>query len=207
MLLIMRIQMKFLQLWWQITIPTRLRMLKVEVGNNVKFYGMPIISMVKGSNIRIGDRVVLCSDSRFTALGVNHPVVLRTLQPNAEIIIGSDSGMSGGTICAATQVKLGRECLIGANVTIVDTDFHSIEATGRRYNVDPQKIATLPIVIEDNVFIGTNAMILKGVTIGKNSVIGASSVVAKSIANDGVWAGNPARLLTHLKDLDDNNQR
>ena len=58
---------------------------------------------------------------------MNHPVVLRTLRPGAETIIGKGVGMSGTSICAAVRVVIGDRCRIGVNVTIVDTDFHSLD--------------------------------------------------------------------------------
>lgn len=175
--------------------PMRLRAQGVELGAGVRFNGMPIVGMAKGSRIRIGDRVVLCSDSRFTALGVNHPVVLCTLRPDAEIIIGNDCGISGGSICAAIRVELGNECLLGANVTISDTDFHAIKPAGRRFNNNQQDIGAAPVIIEDNVFIGTGAVVLKGVCVGRNSVIGAMSVVSKDIQRNSICAGVPAVLI------------
>jgi len=195
MQLFMRIWVKLLTTWWQITVPMRLRAIGVELGRDVRFYGMPIVSLAKSSRISIGDRVVLCSDSRFTALGVNHPVVLRTLRPQAEILIGADTGISGGSICAALRVSLGKECLLGANVTIADTDFHAIKPDGRRYNNNPQDIKSTPVCIEDNVFIGTGAVVLKGVIVGKNSVIGACSVLTTRLPNNSIAAGCPAKLL------------
>jgi acetyltransferase-like isoleucine patch superfamily enzyme len=171
----------------------------VELGKDVRFYGMPIVRMTKGSNIRIGDRVVLCSDSRFTDLGVNHPVVLRTLHEDAQIVIGNDSGISGGSICAAISVELGNECLLGANVTIADTDFHAIKPVGRRFNGNSQDIGAAAVRVEDNVFIGTGAIVLKGVTIGRNSVIGAMSVVNKKVDANVIAAGTPARLIREIQ--------
>ena len=195
MQLISRVWFKMLKEWWQLTVPVRLRAQGVELGKDVHFYGMPIVGMAKDSLIRIGDRVVLCSDSRFTALGVNHPVVLRTLRPGAEIVIGNDCGISGGSICAAIRVELGNECLLGANVTIADTDFHSIKPARRRLNNNPQEIGAAPVRIEDNVFIGTGALVLKGVRIGRNSVIGASSVVTKDVPPNSIAAENPAKII------------
>lgn len=195
MQLISRIWLKILKTWWQITVPMRLRALGVELGKDVCFYGMPIVSMAEKSRIFIGDRVTLCSDSRFTALGVNHPVVLRTLRPHAEILIGADTGISGGTICAALSVKLGRECLLGANVTIVDTDFHAIKPKGRRFNNNPSDIGASAVNVEDNVFVGTGAIVLKGVNIGECSVIGANSLVIRPVLKNMIVGGNPAKFL------------
>lgn len=169
---------------------------KVVVWAN--FYGMPIISLHKDSEIIIGKDCTLCSYSDMTDLGVNHPVVLRTLRPGASIVIGNNTGISGGSICAALRVEIGSECLLGANVTISDTDFHPIEPIGRRYNNNYNDISAAPIIIEDNVFIGAGAFILKGVRIGKNSVIGAGSVVTKNVAENTIVAGNPAKLIKKL---------
>lgn len=199
--LITRIWLKLLKEWWQFYVPLRLRGMGVVLGKDVRFYGMPIVSMVKGSSISMGDRVVLCSDSRFTALGVNHPVVLRTLRPGAKIVIGNDCGISGGSICAATNVTLGNECLIGANVTITDTDFHAIKTAGRRFNANPEDIGVLPVHISDNVFIGTGAVVLKGVSIGSNSVIAAMSVVCINVLPNLIMAGVLARLIKEIDNV------
>lgn len=193
-----QITLALLSRWWRLTVPWRLRRRGVAVGMGATFYGMPIVSMIGGSRIRIGDRAVLCSDSRFTALGVNHPVILRTLRPNAEIIIGADCGISGGSICAAIRVELGKECLLGANVTITDTDFHAIKPDHRRYNNNESDIATTPVIISDNVFIGAGAVILKGVEIGRNSVVGAYAIVSHSIPADKVAVGNPAQTIKNV---------
>lgn len=159
--------------------------------------GWPIIRKAPNSTIRFGERVVLTSDSRYTALGVAHPVILRTLAPGALIEIGADTGLSGATICSQTRVSIGRECLLGAGVTIVDTDFHPINAQGRRFQ--PLSAAkSRAVEIGDNVFIGGSCMILKGVKIGQNSVIGAGSVVTTDIPANVIAAGNPCRVLREL---------
>ena len=209
---ISKILFKILKDWWKYTVSMRLCTQGVKIGIGAKFYGMPIVSMAKDSQICIGERVVICSDSRFTALGVSHPVVLRTLRPRSEIIIGSDCGISGTSICAAISVTIGKECLFGADVLIADNDFHPIKPEGRRYNSNVDDIAAKPVVIGDNVFIGTRSMILKGVNIGENSVIGAGSVVVSDIPAGVVAAGNPARVVRRLDNnstlsyLEDNKQ-
>ena len=175
-----------------------MRFLDVEVGDGVQFFGLPILTKFKDSKIKLGNNCVICSRSDSTDLGINHPVMLRTLRPGAEILIGSHTGISGGAICAAIRVEIGRECLIGANVIIVDTDFHPINPKFRRYNNVSNQIHSSPIIIEDNVFIGTSAIILKGVKVGRNSVIGAGAVVTKSVPANSVVVGNPARVVNSL---------
>lgn len=184
--------------YWRYFLKLKLKALGVNYCPRTVFYGSPIVYLAPGSSIEIGEGCVLCSTPEMTALGVNHPVVLRTLTSNARIRIGNNTGLSGVTICAAASVQIGNECLLGANVTIVDTDFHAINSTGRRFNSNWTKIGTLPTVIEDNVFIGAGSLILKGVRVGANSVIGAGSVVTRDIPPDSVVAGNPAKIVRTL---------
>jgi acetyltransferase-like isoleucine patch superfamily enzyme len=187
------------QLWWQLTIPRKLRRLHVHLGSGVIFYGSPIVSMEEGrGEITIGTDCVLCSVSEYTALGVNHPVVLRTLRPGAVIKIGDNTGMSGATICAAVSIVVGSNVLLGANVTIVDTDFHAVKPKDRRQNDNPDDISSKPVIIGNNVFIGMNTLVLKGSRIGENSVIGAGSIVIGEIPANVIAAGNPARVIKTL---------
>jgi acetyltransferase-like isoleucine patch superfamily enzyme len=188
----------FRQIWWKYITPRRVKSLGVSVSDNVIFYGSPIISLFAGSKIEIGEGSVVCSVSEMTALGVNHSVVMRTLTENAHIKIGKNTGISGASICSARLVEIGDECLLGANVVIVDTDFHSVNSFQRRFNSDLIEIGTKPTIIENNVFIGTGAYILKGVRIGRNSVIGAGSVITKDVPPDCVVGGNPATILKYL---------
>lgn len=185
-------------LWGRIFIKNLLRIRGVNIAERGRLFGIPIVSLANNSKIVIGKNCDLRSTPRRTALGVNHPVILRTICPGASIIIGDDTGISGGVICAAKLVQIGRECLIGANVTIADTDFHPINSSVKRYEVSPDVIPSLPVIVEDNVFIGTGAIILKGVTIGRNSVVGAGSVVTKSIPENTIVAGNPAKVIKKL---------
>lgn len=197
-LLVSRYPRYLRELWWRYVLPKQIKWLGVNAASSARFYGMPIVSLVHHSSIEIGANSVICSVPAMTALGVNHPVVLRTLRPGAAILIGSDTGISGGAICAATRIEIGDECLLGANVTIVDTDFHALNPVGRRHNNNPLDIGGEPIVIEDNVFVGMGSIILKGVRVGKNSVIGAGSVVTKNVPPDSIVAGNPAKILRSM---------
>lgn len=196
--LIQRLWYRIKRTWWNLTVIPALRAAGVVIAEKVHIQGRPIVSLASGSRIQIGARCVLCSDSQVNALGINHPVVLRTLRPGAEIVIGEDTGMSGGSICAASSIRIGAGCLIGANVTLADTDFHAINPVNRRYNKNPDEIAVTPIVIEDNVFIGADVFVLKGVTIGKNSVVGAGAVVTRDVPANSIAVGNPARVAKRI---------
>ena len=79
---------------------------------------------------------------------------------------------------------------------IYDTDFHPIQS---RFRVgkerDDSKTVSKPVIIGDNVFIGAEAIILKGSSIGENAVIGAGSVLSGNVPSNEIWAGNPARFV------------
>ena len=174
-----------------------LRLIGVEFGEGLNLLGFPIVFRSPRTRIRIGRSVTLCSWSRYTALGVNHPVVLRTVTPGAQIEIGDHVGISGGSICAAVAVTIGAYTMLGANVTVVDTDFHALNPENRRYSQDDVKSAA--VIIGENVFIGTGSFVLKGVHIGDNSVIGCGSVVTRDIPSDTIAAGNPCKVIRPLR--------
>jgi len=170
----------------------------LTVGREVRFLGRPLIANASGATITLGERAILCSWSRFTALGVSRPVTLRTMRTGASIEIGPDCGLSGTVICSAVSVRIGAECLIGADVTIVDTDFHPLAASQRRYESEWSRIRSLPVVIGRNVFLGAGTRVLKGVSIGDNTVVGAGSVVTRDLPANVVAAGNPCEALGPL---------
>lgn len=169
------------------------RMKNIERGCHTKFIGVPIIEKSPGSHIAIGKHCVLCSDSRHTSLGINHPVILRTMRPGAKITIGDGTGISGGSICAMASISIGRMCLLGANVSVMDNDFHLVSADADRNDFEPSDLPAKSIEIGENVFIGTGTIILKGTNIGANAVIGAGSVVRGIVEPNSIYAGNPAR--------------
>jgi len=168
----------------------------IHWGKNWRIYGAPIIQRFRGSTLVLGNGLGLRSSVRSNPLGANRPVILCTWKKGAVLEIGENFGMTGGTICAAERIQIGDNVIIGANSTIIDTDFHPLDADTRRRQ--PQDARTAPIVIEDDVFIGMNCTILKGVVIGRGSVIGAGSVVTHDIPARSIAAGNPARVIRVL---------
>jgi len=159
-------------------------MMGVDLGRNVSFNGHIIIDRFKYSKIVIGDGCIFNSHSAFNRRGIKK-CILHTRTDFAEIIIGKGSGMSGVSIIATQMVSIGDNVNIGANTQIADTDGHN----------EILHSEDKPIRIEDNVFIGMNCMILKGVTIGKNAIIGAGSVVTKDIPQNAVAAGVPCKVI------------
>lgn len=168
----------------------------VRWGRGWKFYGVPILQKHRRSTLIIGDRLELRSIPHSNALGPFHPVILTTRRPGARLVIGRGFGMTGGTICAEESIIIGDDVWVGGNCTITDTDFHPLRLEDRLAR--PLDGATAPVVIEDGVFIGMQSLILKGVTIGARSVIGAGSVVTRSIPPDVIAAGSPARVIRQL---------
>jgi acetyltransferase-like isoleucine patch superfamily enzyme len=168
----------------------------VRWGRGWRFYGVPILQKHRRSTLIIGDRLELRSIPHSNALGPFHPVILTTRRSGARLVIGRGFGMTGGTICAEESIVIGDDVWVGGNCTITDTDFHPLRLEDRLAR--PLDGATAPVVIEDGVFVGMQSLILKGVTIGARSVIGAGSVVTRSIPPYVIAAGSPARVIRQL---------
>ena len=166
---------------------------RIAWGKSWKIYGVPIIHKHRGSTIQIGANLALRSTVRSNPLGVNHPVILCTWQAGAILEVGDNFGMTGGSLVAAEKITIGKNVIIGANCSIIDTDFHPLDPEIRRRT--PQAARTAPISIGDDVFIGMNCIILKGVRIGQAAVVGAGSVVTHDIPSKVIAAGNPARVV------------
>ncbi len=91
-------------------------------------------------------------------------------------------------------IRIGKDGLFGANIEIFDTNFHELHPDRRRGG----RPAMAPVEIGDNVFVGMGVKILKGSTIGDDSVIGAGAVVTGEIPAGVIAAGNPARVIREL---------
>ena len=123
------------------------------------------------------------------------PIELVTYS-SGRIEIGNHTFINyGSSIAARASVKIGSYCHLGHYTFVMDNDQHGVV---RRMEL-PQSD---PVIIEDHVWIGSKAVILAGVRIGRRSVIGAGSIVTKDIPPRCVAAGNPARVLRHLTELD-----
>lgn len=167
----------------------------VNLGRNCRFFGLPLIRRLPNSRIDIGHNCQFRSAEWSNFAGLNHACALVTLTETAELRIGNDCGFSGAALAAATSVRIGDRVMVGANTSISDSDWHPIDAKQRINDEAPE---TKPIVIEDDVWLGANVTVLKGVTIGARSVIAANSVVTKSIPADVVAAGIPAKAVKSI---------
>lgn len=166
----------------------------VVFGKNLQIPGK-VTWAIWGSKVSIGDNFYLSSGN-----GVNH--ITSNLQADvyvesqAMLAIGNNVGMSSTRIRVHESVTIGDNVKIGGCVLITDTNGHPMDYVVRRSSNEGTKSA--PVVIEDDVWIGAHCIILKGVTIGARSIIGAGSVVTKSIPADCVAAGNPCKVIKSL---------
>jgi acetyltransferase-like isoleucine patch superfamily enzyme len=164
----------------------------VKIRGKVDFLGFPRIRRYPYSTISIGNNCTLNSSKHSDFFTLLKPCTFVTLNSNAEIILGDNVGATGVIIGSASKVQIGDNVIIGANCSIFDTDFHHSDPNVRfRNKVMPSR----PVSVENNVFIGFNCIILKGVTIGQNSVIGANSVVISSIPKNSIAMGNPCKII------------
>jgi acetyltransferase-like isoleucine patch superfamily enzyme len=129
-------------------------------------------------------------------VGINKRCTIYVAE-NAYLKIGNNSGFSGVSIYCANSITIGENVSIGGNVCLWDTDFHPLNYLERRENLT-DKINTKPISIGNDVFIGANSIILKGVIVGDRAIIGAGSIVTKNIPEDEIWGGNPAKFIRKI---------
>lgn len=175
----------------------KLKAAGAHVGHNCKIFNSFYVLVKKGGDLNIGDNFKMQSGSCFNPLvrGAKSSIYVSN---NGVVTIGDNSGISSSCIWCIDSIKIGDHVDIGANCVILDNDAHSLDFSIRRNpSIDIAKSA--PVVIEDDVLIGTGSIILKGVTIGARSIIGAGSVVTKSIPEDCIAAGNPCRVLRKIE--------
>jgi acetyltransferase-like isoleucine patch superfamily enzyme len=123
--------------------------------------------------------------------GTPVPIELVAL-PGAELIIGDGTSINRGvSICAQSSIRIGRNCGIGNDCLIFDTDFHDVADRGRVPDA-------APVTIGDDVWLAARTIVLKGVTIGDGAVVSAGSVVATNVPAHALVGGVPARLIRRL---------
>jgi acetyltransferase-like isoleucine patch superfamily enzyme len=114
---------------------------------------------------------------------------------SGEVKIGRSVSINGTWIGCAKSVTIGDDCLI-SDCFIADTDYHNLEPHLRHSPPGPK--VTAPIVLERNVWVGARSTVMKGVTIGENSVVGLGSVIRKSVPANVVVIGNPQEIVKYL---------
>lgn len=154
-----------------------------SVGPRTRLRGRPRV--IARGTFAVGDRVQLVSTPARLEL---------VAEAGGTLSIGRRTLVNFGTsIVALDRVTIGERCLIGPHCMIMDTGFHHVDPDRR---LDPP--TAQPIVIEDNVWIGARSVVLPGVTIGHDSVVGIGSVVTRDVAPRTVVVGVPAKVVRHL---------
>jgi acetyltransferase-like isoleucine patch superfamily enzyme len=146
---------------------------------------------LSGRRPRINNRGRLIIGEHVRLLASLLPIELATM-PRATLVIGDRSCLKHGVSIAAHQsIAIGRGCLLDPYVNIQDNDWHDVVDRAR---TPPSK----PVTIGDNVWLGTRTIILPGVTIGSDTVVGAGSVVVNDIPPQSLAIGNPARVIRKI---------
>ncbi|TAN38942.1 MAG: acyltransferase [Verrucomicrobia bacterium] len=182
--------------WWTLWTRMKLFALRCPVGRGLQVDGPLVIQMAQRGSVVLADHVTINSRFGSNLVGLTGASILHCIR-EGRIEIGPHSGGSSVVLSARTLIRIGAYVKIGGNVRIYDHDFHSQDHLARRtYRADQLAVKAAPVIIDDDVFIGANAIVLKGVHIGARSVIGAGAVVAlKDIPPDSVVVGNPARII------------
>ncbi|SIR76893.1 Acetyltransferase (isoleucine patch superfamily) [Micromonospora avicenniae] len=159
----------------------RLRYRRLTLGRDVEIRGR--IRLRRGVRVSIGDRTRVNKLVRFAGPG--------------EVRVGADCLLNATWIGTWTSVTVGDRCLL-SDCELLDNDFHNLPP-GQRH--DPPTPATrAPIVVEDNVWIGAHALVLKGVRVGRDSVVGAATVVRGDVPPGVVVVGNPQQTVKKFDD-------
>ncbi len=141
--------------------------------------------IILGDNVTLGGR----SNIFFAARFCERPVLR----------IGDHSGF--GHECAFSigkEIRIGRHCRFASNIAVFDSSGHPSDPVARMNGNPPDPDDVRPVIIGDNVWVGTSSIIYPGVTIGDNSIVSAGSVVMSNVPANTVVAGNPARMVRTL---------
>lgn len=163
----------------------------VHLAPGCSFFGRARFFRYPRSQISIGTGCTFRSSSASNLIGVNRPCIISTLMEGSKIEIGPQCGFSGTVIGCASRITLRENVRCGANTLITDTDWHTNDL---RTGPDA------PVVIEKDVWLGANVSVLKGVTVGYMTVVGAGSVVTHSLPAGVFAAGIPAKVIKKIDD-------
>lgn len=170
----------------------------VQIDSGFKSRGVPSVDVSIGGSIIIGKNLEINNGNKYNKIGRQQKCFF-IVRENGHLSIGNNVGMSSTAIVCDKHIQIGNFVKIGGNVVIYDTDFHSLNSNLRHEKMnDYSNTNRQDVIIEDNVFIGAHSTILKGVCIGENSIIGACSVVTKSIPKNEIWGGNPAKFIRNI---------
>lgn len=170
------------------------KIMGLKHGKHFKVVGSPSVFITGKGRIVCGDNVAINSSFSSNYVGLYQKSILMA-RNGGRINIGNNVGMSGVTIYSRSNITIGDNTLIGANVKILDNDFHPSDPQ-IRLKTPNDNFKIKPIEIGKNVFIGCNSIILKGCKIGDNVTIGAGSVLTGGEIPDNCFvSGNPAKII------------
>ena len=169
----------------------KLHLCGAKINSQCKIYNKLYLFLHPKGRLEIGNNFTFSTGSNFNQLSRNIRGAIYVAS-GATMKIGDNVGVSSSCLWCTKSITIGNHVDIGADTLILDTDAHHLNWLERRNHGER---TCKPIVIEDDVFIGTRSIILKGVTIGARSVIGAGSVVTKDIPSDCIAAGNPCKVI------------
>lgn len=172
-------------------------------GNNVRHQsfhtnGVPFISVARRGYCSIGEGLKMNNRISGNPIGPNRKCII-FVDNDAELIIGNHVGLSQCALVSTCHLLIEDHVKIGGGTSVFTSDFHALNPQERAGTSDHAKRKNAPVHIKRNAFIGANCLVLKGVTIGENSIIGAGSVVTKSVPDNELWAGNPAKFIRSLE--------
>jgi len=170
----------------------------------VKFEELPIISgkirLFGKGNIKIGKGVRINSSYASNPIGCGQFTSIYMMR-NGTLTIGNNVGMSNISIVCSKEIQIEDNVKIGGGTRIYDTDFHSLDYYKRIQKGEDTPVSK-EVCIHEGAFIGAGCFILKGVSIGKHSIVGAGSVVTKNIRDNEIWGGNPAKFIRTIEEDD-----
>lgn len=167
-----------------------------EVAKGLRVKGLLKVFITRRGVVTIGENCSINSGENANIIGRQQKTIFWV---EGILTIGNNLGMSCSALICNHEIEIGNNVTIGGNTVIYDTDFHSLNPILRLNKKEDKKNAKWgKVTISDNAFIGSHTTILKGVTIGKNAIVGACSVVAKDIPSDEIWAGNPAKFISKI---------
>lgn len=179
-----------------------LKFLGVRVGKNCIFHKTPMIQKHPSGEIIIDRNVMINSSQSLYASSMTGRTKLHALSRTSKIIIRSNCGINGSAVISRSKkIEIGKGTIIAGNCIIMDSDFHHISPVENRWQgpgagdgIDDREIN-----IGEYVWIGLNCIVLKGVSIGRGSVIAAGSVVVNNIPPMVVAGGIPAKVISHIE--------
>jgi maltose O-acetyltransferase len=155
-------------------------------------FNQPVLMIGRGK-IRLGQCYLGVWPSPYYLNGYIH---IEARNPESEIMIGNGVWINNNAVIIAEQcrIEVGDDTLIGPEFMVIDSDFHDLDPV-KRLTGNPRYSS---VSIGKNVFIGARVTILKGVTIGDNSVVAAGSVVQKDIPQNVIAGGVPAIIMKKM---------